>query len=290
MSSQGELATTSGSTVPSATETSAVGDDLEQLEKEVEAEVAAMMESEPAATVPTPETIGIPDPVASPALTSGKPSPVHPAEVIGNLASGLDGGDEPMLTLQEINDPIVEAQVRKNLGQFTEAQFARALKDAKYHPEYKNYVKAVHLELGEDCDEWSFGDEEPEEDLVGLHCYAVCKAKLRERLGLKAPSVTLDHPSLGAVAKETVHPAALQQPVPKTGGVTHPASVAAAPNAPEIAQPVAAKAPERLLSHQQWQPRRQRLLNHQQLQQPPRQCKAFSHQLRLSHRKLDLHS
>ena len=180
-------------------------------------------------TMPVPKQE--PEPKQTMPVPKQEPAPKQPAAptASGNLAAALTD-DDPPLALSEVNDPVVEQQVREALSKMDEKQFARALRDAKHHPEYASYIKAVQLEIGLDCDEWTFGDQEPEEDLVGLHCYAICKKRLRERLGLPPPKEVVAHPSDGTPAAQV--PAAV-----KTAGIAHPSQQGQSGEASIVPQP-----------------------------------------------------
>ena len=155
----------------------------------------------------------------------------------------------------EICDPDIENDVRTMMSNWDEDKLVKELKLAKHHPEYEAYVKAVKLEIGsEDCDDWKFGEQEPDEDLVGLYTYARSKKALRDRLGLGSGASSNTHPAApltaAPAAPTLTHPSASIVPTPHTmffpppcSTFSHPANRSAAPAAPAVAQAGQAAAP-----------------------------------------------
>ena len=209
---KGEISTNSGSAT-STTGLSSVGDDeLVMLEKEVEGEINGLINmDDKEGGVPTPNMT--PPVNEHPSLQSTaasaaphKPAPAAGAGVTGNLASGLGVADGGLLP-SEIHDPEVEERVRNTIGKMDENQFTRALSEAKFHPDFNSFVTGIRLEIGDESGtEWHFGEEEPEEDLVGFYVWAHSKANLRKRLGLEGGGASHgggtalrdeQHPSMG---------------------------------------------------------------------------------------------
>ena len=223
---QGEISTQSGSTTSVADASSTPGeDDMDQLEKEVEKAVAQMMIKEPSTTPPKhPSQV----PETAPKAAAASPPPAHTAPVpgsatvTGNLASGLGPDDEGLLP-SAIYDTKVDETVRATIGKMDEQQFATAVENAKNHPEFAGYVKGVRLESGLDEVEWEFGEEEPEEDLVGFYVWIHGKSSLRKRLGLEGGGGSLgkleqlQHPSMGGTLSNQA-----QATTVATKGVEHP--------------------------------------------------------------------
>eukprot|EP00435_Cladocopium_sp_Y103_P029798 s303_g7.t1 len=220
---QGEMSTNSGSATSVGGET-AGDDELAVLEKEVEGEIHGLMSggagaSPPNMTPPVHEHPSLMSPSGPAASPTPKPAaPAAAGGVTGNLAAGLGVADEGLLP-SAIHDPVVEERVRGTISKMDEAQFTKSLHEAKSHPEFNSYVKGIRLEIGDETGtEWTFGEEEPEEDLVGFYVWVHSKSNLRKRLGLEGGGAS-------HVGGTTPGDEQLQHPSMKENAGTHPASI-----------------------------------------------------------------
>ncbi len=221
-------------------------EDLDALEKEVEAEFNKDMPPEILPPPPHPAQVERSEPALPPVVvtptspTPKTPTPSRtpisptPSDVSGNLASALVGGGG--LLPSQLFSPELEKDATDSLNKLTEEEFDKRVEEAKTHPEFQSYCDGMRLELGETGDEpdaWVFGLDEPLIDMVGFLVWVKARENMRKALGVVAPP-----PPAPAAPKAFAAPAAIAPPeAPKAS-----APVIAEPEAPKASAPEAPKA------------------------------------------------
>lgn len=84
----------------------------------------------------------------------------------------------------DLYDERVETMISQRFEKLDDAEFERLLTNAPYHPDYDSYCQGVKVEQGLEDGDWTFGQEEPFYDLVGLHAWSFSRQNLRDRLAL----------------------------------------------------------------------------------------------------------
>ena len=96
------------------------------------------------------------------------------------MAAGLEDGLLP----SDLYDEKVEAMYANKFSKMDDTAFNKLLMDAVNHPEYESYCTGIRTEHHLNEDAWTFGEEEPLCDMVGLHVWSFCRQNLRDRLAM----------------------------------------------------------------------------------------------------------
>ena len=245
--SQGEISTRSGATSSAGgTQHGSDDEELAALEREVLAEFEKGMVEDPV-ELPPPAPVPVPKPPAKEPDVAKAPAP-EKAEIVpqvtGSLAAGLEEGLLPSDLWDEKVYNMFEAKY-SNLGT-DEVKYL--LSQAKYHPDFESYVTGFRVEHGFEDGEWSFGDEDPYEDLLGFQTWAFVRQTMRDRLALsqirdgtgKKGDWVEPPPAAAAPANTKAAPAPMTKAAAPTEAV--PKAAAAAEAIPKAAAAAAAEA------------------------------------------------
>lgn len=180
--SQGEISTRSGATSSAGggTQMGSDEEDLQALEREVLAEFEKEVTEtfDPPQPPPPPKA---PTPKEPAAVKAPAPVKVESApQVTGSLAAGLEDGLLP----SDLWDEKVYNMFAAKLSNIGEDELKCLASQAKYHPDFDSYVAGFRVEGGFEEGEWSFGQDDLHEDMLGFQTWSFMRQNMRDRLAL----------------------------------------------------------------------------------------------------------